>query len=83
MMAKHQGSDPQRLAPSLLPVVVAEAKAMMQALRNQAIPDPGGILRLKDTDFVPQTLRGVYIRDCYKELAKVVLTTLQTLFICE
>ncbi|KAG2423795.1 hypothetical protein HXX76_015071 [Chlamydomonas incerta] len=51
----------------------------MAALRNQqAIPAPGDVLRLKDARSVPH---AVYIRDCYEELANVVLNTPGTDFI--
>lgn len=65
-------------------VALAQAKAMMQALRCQKIPAPGGVLRLKNgARFVPHKLSGVYIRDCYKELANAILTSQEAIFIRE
>ncbi|KAG2431995.1 hypothetical protein HYH02_013067 [Chlamydomonas schloesseri] len=49
---------------------------MMRALCSQAVPAPGEVLRLEGAGFVPDVdLRGVYIRECYKGLADVMLTS--------
>lgn len=49
---------------------------MMRALRSQPVPAPGEVLRLDGgADFVMHLrLRGLYIRDCYKQLADLMLT---------
>ena len=57
---------------------------MMRALCSKAVPAPGEVLRLEGAGFVPDVdLGGVYIRDCYKGLADVILTTPQKKFIRE
>ncbi|KAG2439933.1 hypothetical protein HXX76_004052 [Chlamydomonas incerta] len=54
----------------------------MRALCSKAVPAPGKVLRLEGAGFVPDAdLGGVYIRDCYKRLADVILTTPQKKFI--